>query len=173
MKEAEDSEDQSIYHAASNLTERWHGTLKNYLRIYLSDESVKNNWEKLLPLAVFSCNTQPSTRGKISPFQLAFGRTDYFPIHQTKVTNLTTFESAYDEIRHQILKLNNIYHKRIAKSNIKNKRKWDEQSKNIDICPRRDCIMQSIRKKIARPSLRKGRNHRRDIEGILHSFNET
>lgn len=68
----------SPYNPKSNVVERYHKTLGNYLRAYTEKQPMK--WESLLPFASFSYNTSVSTATKYSPFEMVFGKKMLLPI---------------------------------------------------------------------------------------------
>ena len=63
----------SVYHAMSNgLVERWNGTFKEMLKKITADR--KEDWDEVIPAALFAYREVPSESTGYSPFELMFGR---------------------------------------------------------------------------------------------------
>ncbi len=72
----------SPYHPESNgALERTHGSIKEYLKIYLSPD--QDNWDALLPSIVYTFNTQRHTATGFPPFELMFGRKPRLPQYES------------------------------------------------------------------------------------------
>ena len=59
-------------HWLSGPVERFHGTLVNVLRMYANKH--QNNWDNMVPYALFAYRTAKQARLNASPFYLVFGR---------------------------------------------------------------------------------------------------
>ncbi len=71
------------YHPEANGSlERTHGLLKRYFQFY-ADE-LQEEWDRLLPLSIFSYNTSVHSSTGFSPYVLMFGRKPYLPIDGPK-----------------------------------------------------------------------------------------
>ncbi len=68
----------SSYHPQSNgLCERFWGSLKQMLRMYIDDQS---NWDEMLDLVTYSYNTGARSSNGFSPFELLFGTKPRVPL---------------------------------------------------------------------------------------------
>jgi hypothetical protein len=69
----------TAYHPQANgATERFNRTLKNTLRIWCNEQ--QDDWDELLPFALFAYNTSYHSIMKETPFYLQFGREATLPL---------------------------------------------------------------------------------------------
>lgn len=119
----------TIYNAKSNGVEQVHGSLKTYMRCYLSHDKTKDNWSAYTKLATYLFNSTKSSRSLYSPWELLFGRTPNEPISKVDSSRpVYTYDSYYDNLRHRIKMFNEIALERRNKSEEKDKKKWDESA---------------------------------------------
>ena len=75
----------SVFHPEANgLVERFHGTLKQMLRKFVSDNVTL--WDKYLPYLLFAYREVPCASTGYSPFELLYGRTIRGPLAVVKET---------------------------------------------------------------------------------------
>lgn len=88
----------SIYHPESNVVEKWHKTLGNYLKCFTSKEP--NRWDTILPYALFSYNITTHTGTHFSPYELVFGRQMELPMSITKLNSPSyTYDNFVSELK--------------------------------------------------------------------------
>lgn len=118
----------------SNTVERFHSTLHNMLRSFVSE--CPTQWEQKLPFVVSAYNASVNSTTRKSPFELVFGKTMSLP---DSVTKNSTPSYTYDDYAHD-LRENLKYGWRTAREKLlqrkeKNKQYFDKknQTKNLDL----------------------------------------
>lgn len=76
----------TAYHPQTNgALERSHSTPKDYLKQYVSED--QSNWDKYVPLAMFSYNTSVHSSSNFTPYELVFGQKPILPSSLLNVDN--------------------------------------------------------------------------------------
>lgn len=124
----------TVYHPASNISERLNASLKDYLRCYLTNDRTKANWSFFVPLAQFAFNMCPSSSSGFAPYTLLFGRLGKDLIN-LKLDPVYTYNDMYDEIRAKIRTFNEIAREKALAARMKDKLKADKHSKAKTFIP--------------------------------------
>lgn len=119
----------SPYHPQTNgALERSHLTLKEYLKHYINNK--QNNWDELIPFAMFAYNTHIHTSTNFSPYELLFGNKAYLP---TTLTQEPEFNYSYDDYVTSLKQKLNLTQtqakENIIKSKLKSKEYYDQKIK--------------------------------------------
>jgi len=103
------------YHPQSNIVERYHRTMNDYLKAFTQNEP--QNWHNLLPFALFSYNNSVHSAG-FSPNELAFGFTIRIPtnILENKIP-IYNYENYRNELRKQLYDSHQLAKEHIKKEN--------------------------------------------------------
>lgn len=122
----------SPYTPKSNTVERFHSTLDNMLRAFVSENPLQ--WETKLPYVVSAYNASTSTATMHSPYELVFGKSMAFP---SSVTGKTTPSYNYDDFANE-LKENLSYSWKLARENLlqrknANKKYFDNKNSTSDL----------------------------------------
>lgn len=122
----------TTYHPQSNVVERWHRTLGEYLKIFTEKE--RSNWHNTLQFGVFSYNNTVHTATGFTPNDLAFGFTVKIPTNITdRPVPVYNYENYRDELRRQLYEAQDIAKKQINKRKEENKRQYDKHCNPIDL----------------------------------------
>lgn len=126
----------SPYTPKSNTVERFHSTLGNMLRSFVSNQPTQ--WENKLPFVLSAYNSSVNTVTGKSPFELVFGKSMTLP---SSITNSNIPAYNYDDYAHD-LRENLKYSWKFAREQLeirkqKNKEYFDEKhsTRNLDLKP--------------------------------------
>lgn len=122
----------SAYHPQSNgVLERSHATLADYLKHYIS--SKQTDWDKWVPIAMFSYNTSVHTSTKYTPYKLVFGNKPELPSSITKPPEFKyTYNSYIDQLKLKFRKTHQIARKNLIHSKERSKKVFDKKTNIID-----------------------------------------
>ena len=142
----------SVYHPESNGgLERSHSVLKSYLKHFLNDN--QNNWDILIPHAMFCYNTHTHEATGKTPYELLFGRPARIP---SSIANEPEFKYTYDDYYSQLkLRLNAIHKlakEKLIQSKLRSKIQYDKKL-NPHIFKINDLVL--IKAKANKPGLNK------------------
>lgn len=115
----------------SNVIERGHRTLNSYLRAYTSEN--RDDWDELLKFATFAYNNTVHSTTGYTPHELAFGFKIQIPNQLTKRKITYNYDNYSDKLRNDIAKSLEIARERLINAQIRNKVKYDEKTKPLDI----------------------------------------
>lgn len=122
----------SPYTPKSNAVERWHSTLHNMVRAFVSDEPMQ--WENKLQFVVSAYNNSVNTVTLKSPYELVFGKNMALP---SSITNNSLRSYTYDDYAHEMrenLKLGwKIAREKLIARKEKNKKYYDEKNKTQNL----------------------------------------
>lgn len=137
----------SSYHPETNgNVERVHRTLKDYLRNFV-DKSLQN-WDELLPFAIFCYNTSVHSSTGFSPYELIFGKEASIPIKVSTNTNLPVYnyDDYYCYIKSVLHNMQNMAKSCLEKAKEKNKKYYDRNAKGLEIEEGDLILLENIRK---------------------------
>jgi hypothetical protein len=100
----------TAWHPQSNgVVERFNGTLKNTLSMWVNE--MHNDWDLLLPYAIFAYNVSIHRVLQDSPFYLSFGRDARLPIDYIVTTTIdeTGYESVHEYASALVQKLQDVH----------------------------------------------------------------
>lgn len=135
-----------IYNAQSNKVERFNASLKTYIRTFLSDKSVKNNWCNAVRLSQYVYNVTPSTVTKYSPFQLLFGRISIDNVTGLHLNPVYTFEDYYDQLRSNIKSANEAARNIALEKRKSNRDKINQNSKTKSFSSVKTCSLKILQR---------------------------
>ena len=124
----------SAYHPQSNgALERSHSTLKDYLKHYINQN--QTNWDKYIPLAMFSYNTHIHSSTKFTPYELLFGHKPILPSSITEYPELRyTYETYYDQLKYRLNRTHQIAKENLLNEKQKSKNNYDRNVHNPTYC---------------------------------------
>ena len=135
----------SAYRPESNgALERAHGTIKAYLRL-LGNSNNLADWEKLLPFAVFSYNTQIHSATGYSPYELIYGRKAQLPVCGT-LNNVSqyTFDDYSIYLKQLLQNAREIANKNLMESKELTKLRFDKTTNNLALAVGDLVVVQAI-----------------------------
>lgn len=120
----------TAYHPQSNSAlERSHSTLKDYLKHYINND--QSNWDKYIPLAMFSYSTHIHASSKFTPYELLFGHKPIIPSSILSNPDFkNTYESYYDQLKYRLNKTQQIARNNLLNSKAKSKEIYDRKINN-------------------------------------------
>ena len=120
----------TIYHPQSNIVERQHRTLNNYLRAYCHN---KRNWDQTLKFAVFAYNNTIQSTTGYTPHRLAYGFDIVIPNHLRKPKLNYNYANYADNVRNSIADALKIAQERLMKRKEENKKYYDQNARECDV----------------------------------------
>lgn len=121
-----DNKTVTIYHQNANTSERILFDIKTYIRSFMLNDKIKDNWASFLPLANYAFNITPHSVTGISPHSLLFGRLANDPISNLTMKPIYTYNDFYDEIRQKIKIFNET-----AKIKLEKHKDIDQNKRNL------------------------------------------
>lgn len=124
----------SPYHPQSNVVERYHRTLGNYLRAFVSNDPV--NWQEALPYATSSYNQMIHSSTNYTPFELVFGRVMQPPSSLLRNNvPLYNYDNFACELKSNLSKTWQLAKEQLLRKKEENKKKYDvtHKAKNLNI----------------------------------------
>lgn len=120
----------TAYHPQSNgALERSHSTLNDYLKHYINDQ--QTDWNKYIPLAMFTYNSHVHASTKFTPFELLFG---YKPVIPSSISSSPEFRYTYDsycdQLKYRLNKSHDIAKENLINSKNKSKENYDNKIQN-------------------------------------------
>lgn len=120
------------YNPKTNLVERLHRTLNQYLRAFTAED--RNAWDKQLPFAIHSYNNTPHSTTLISPHELVFGFSNPVP---TRITNNPTpiynYDNYAEELRARLQHAHKLAKERCDKAKKKHELDWNQSTRPITL----------------------------------------
>lgn len=123
----------SPYTPSSNVVERFHRTLANYIRAFVHKNP--NRWPNILDYAVWAYNNTTHTGTNYSPFELVYGRNMSLPSTIAKATPAYTYDNYADELKINLKTSWNLARENLHKRKESNKKTYDElhHTKNLEL----------------------------------------
>lgn len=120
------------YRPSTNLVERQHRTLNQYLRAFTSSEP--EEWPRYLKYATFTYNNTPNSVTKYSPHELIYGYPIEIPTKfKTKQGPSYTYGNLLNELNHGLRYKHSVAEKRLIESKEKNKIYYDKNSNPLKL----------------------------------------
>ena len=95
------------YNPQSNIVERFHRSLNQIFRLYMSRED--KSWERFLPMACFAYNTKINATTGISPFEAYLGRKAKMPIDLVVPLPDRVYQTEDEFIRETQMRFNTMF----------------------------------------------------------------
>lgn len=115
----------SPYHPKSNVVERYHRTLGNYLRAFTSNDPI--NWQDSLVYATSSYNQTVHAGTNFTPFELVFGRIMQPPSSILRNTSPSyTYDNYLSELKTNLHKTWALAREQLLKKKESNKKQYDK-----------------------------------------------
>lgn len=116
----------------SNTVERFHSTLGNMLRAFVSDNPLQ--WETKLPYVVSAYNISVNTATALSPYELIFGKIMELPTSVTGKKSVTYNYNDYaQELKENLNYSWNLAREKLIERKSKNKKYFDEKNGTEDL----------------------------------------
>lgn len=115
------------YHPSSNMVERFHRTLGEYLRAYTAREQAE--WHKHLKFAVFTYNNTVNSATGFTANELVFGHTIELPLPVTNGRMSYDYGSYKREVQEQIRANLDLTKRNLEERKEKNKKNFDKTAK--------------------------------------------
>lgn len=120
----------TAYHPQSNLVERTHSSLGNYIRIFVDKHPT--SWDSFVRCAAHAYNTIPHASTRIAPMEVLYGFVTEIPRNlKRKPEPLYNMEDYCAEFKYKMRVLYDIMHNRIQKAKHCNKQYHDERAKDV------------------------------------------
>lgn len=120
------------YNPKTNLVERLHRSLNQYLRAFTADD--KQNWDRYLPYALNSYNNTPHSTTGVSPHELVYGFTNEIPTkiirNQSPVYN---YENYSEELRIRLSHAHRLAKQKCDEAKRKHESQWNKAARPITI----------------------------------------
>lgn len=123
----------SPYTPSSNVVERLHRTLGNYLRTFINENP--NRWPDVLDYAVWAYNNTIHTGTNYSPFELVYGRSMSLPDTIARTVPSYTYDNYVDELKMNLKTSWNLARDNLLKKKELNKKSFDDlnNTQNLDL----------------------------------------
>lgn len=122
----------SPFTPSSNVVERLHKTISNYLKAFVSENP--NRWPDLLPYAIWAYNNTMHTGTNFSPFELVFGRQMSIPDTITRSnTPSYTYENFANELKENLKITWKLARENLIKRKQNNKKYYDKIQNTKDL----------------------------------------
>ena len=117
----------SPYHPQTNGgLERFHLTLKDYLKHYINKK--QNNWDELIPFAMFSYNSHVHSSTGYSPYELLFGVKPFIPNSLTREPTINySYDDYINDLKQKIQITQNLARQQLIKNKVISKKYYDKQ----------------------------------------------
>jgi hypothetical protein len=122
----------SAWHPQSNMVERYHRTLNEYLRAFT--EKQPNSWHEVISFALFSYNNCNNTSTGFSPHELTYGFTIKLPAKVTdKSTKVYNYDNYSNELKIRLQETQELAKEKILKRKIQNKNQHDKKLNKLEV----------------------------------------
>ncbi|XP_043263448.1 uncharacterized protein LOC122403783 [Colletes gigas] len=109
--------------------ERSHHVLTEYLKHYMNSYE---DWDLLIPFAMFSYNTSVHEATDFTPFELIFGKPARIPTSFPTGEKLQTYGSYISELTTKLTEIRNIAANNLNRAKERSKRYYDKRSKPVE-----------------------------------------
>ncbi|XP_043474358.1 uncharacterized protein LOC122506310 [Leptopilina heterotoma] len=106
--------------------ERSHAVLADYIKQYATD---CDDWDRLLPFAMFAYNTSVHEATNFTPYELVFGKTARTPSSFPQEEKLETYGSYLTELINRLIEIRILAAKNLIDSKTKSKERYDKSIK--------------------------------------------
>lgn len=121
------------YHPQSNITERQHRTINQYMRAFTKNHATE--WHRIIPFATFAINNTVSTSTGFTPHELVFGQKVRIPNSLMTNKPIYTYDNYAEDTRIRIKEALDLAAENLAKRKIANKTAHDKTAKPLDVKP--------------------------------------
>lgn len=120
------------YNPKTNLVERLHRTLNQYLRAFTSDD--RDNWDRYLHFAMHSYNNTPQQTTGFAPHELVYGFVNPIPTKILKNDNpIYNYDNFTDELRMRLKHSHKLAKEKIDEAKKKNESDWNQKIRPINV----------------------------------------